>query len=394
MIYPIKRTRCQTGSAIPSLRKSTYPSVFNKAAARAFIMILAVLGLLFFSGLRMASSAGTGTGVSPAQSPYHPQSPYPPFLEGQPCADESTSGIHLPEKTRDLRVFIIGIDHPELQQAMQKTLSGFLSELNAANAENRKPEIPKWPEATAQFSTRTKEFLINTSMHVPEDRLFLDVSQRENGKYEVRDIPLVLLNDDGDSRNENAVVFLDSLGNLSEMRIALPPNPYRTLLSPSSDTIDHRRRKHILDFIEYLRMAYITKDMDAIRKVFSGSGLTMVEGRFTEEDGSSTFQKQVPDDVFSPEAYLKYLEHLFDENHSVYVSFDKLQINRHPVKTDFYGVNMVNSYTSSPASDQGYVFFLVEARDNSSPIIHARTWQHKSSTPENRVIHFGNFDVL
>jgi len=277
---------------------------------------------------------------------------------------------------------------------MQKTLSGFLSELNAANAENRKPEIPKWPEATAQFSTRTKEFLINTSMHVPEDRLFLDVSQRENGKYEVRDIPLVLLNDDGDSRNENAVVFLDSLGNLSEMRIALPPKPYRTLLSQSSDTIDHRRRKHILDFIEYLRMAYITKDMDAIRKVFSGSGLTMVEGRFTEEDGSSTFQKQVPDDVFSPEAYLKYLEHLFDENHSVYVSFDKLQINRHPVKTDFYGVNMVNSYTSSPASDQGYVFFLVEARDNSSPIIHARTWQHKSSTPENRVIHFGNFDVL
>ena len=75
------------------------------------------------------------------------------------------------------------------------------------------------------------------------------------------------------------------------------------------------------------------------------------------------------------EEYIANLRKVFSANNYIRVTFDEVEVERHPTKTDFYGVTLHQGWTSDRYHDDGYVFLLWDFSDEARPQIHVRTWQ-------------------
>ncbi len=150
------------------------------------------------------------------------------------------------------------------------------------------------------------------------------------------------------------------------------------VVSGKLEETDAERRRLILNYMEHLRTAYTTKDIDFLRQLFSERALiivgTVVQASAQEETGYLS-PKQVVYNVKSKQAYLNRLAELFKMNKKIDVQFSGFKIMRHPTVEGLYGVNLRQQYDSDIYSDDGYLFLLWDFRDPSAPQIHVRTWQ-------------------
>lgn len=73
--------------------------------------------------------------------------------------------------------------------------------------------------------------------------------------------------------------------------------------------------------------------------------------------------------------YLKNLQANFKRNKYIKVTFNDIEVIRHPVNPDFYAVTLHQHWKSSNYEDDGYLVLLWEFREGYDPIIHVRTWQ-------------------
>lgn len=291
-------------------------------------------------------------------------------------------------------VYITDFERHELRNIMQDNASRLLTELNAAFAGERAPRTGGSVDVSEALAADLQRLWQTAPMHVPEERLFLKVYRGTDGHYEMRDIPLMLLDEDGGNVYEEGVLFFTPSGRLSGIRIALPQHQYSRLLREGTDQIDQERRRHILDFTEQFRTAYNTKDIDFIRKVFSDQALIVVGRMVQEADDSSPYEQQVEYLRFNKEEYLERLERVFRVNRFIDVTFDDVRIQRHPLYDEVYGVNMEQYYTSSTYSDEGFLFLLVDFQDPDAPMIHVRTWQPMRATPEQQIFQLGDMEIL
>ena len=293
----------------------------------------------------------------------------------------------------EIRVHITDFEQDGLRQTIENRTSEFLSEMNLAYSEGRAPVI-RDSGISERFVSELDRLWETAPMYAPEDRLFLKLIRTADGNYEMRDIPLQLIDEEGEEVYEEAVLFFTPSGNLAGIRIALPQHHYGRIMREGIDRIDRDRRRHILDFTEEFRTAYNTKDIDFITKVFSDQALIVVGRVVQEADESSPYEDQVEYMRFSKEEYLERLERVFQVNRFIDVNFEDIRILRHPLYEDVYGVNMEQYYTSSTYSDEGYLFLLVDFQDPDAPMIHVRTWQPMRSTPEDRVFHRGDMEIF
>lgn len=293
----------------------------------------------------------------------------------------------------DIRVYITDFEQDELRRTIENRASELLNEINFAFIEERFP-VPGDTRVSGHFSYDLERLWQTSPMYVPQNRLFLRLIRTDDGNYEMRDIPLQLIDEEGEKVYEEAVLFFTPSGNLSGIRIALPQHHYGRIMREGTDRIDRVRRRHILDFTEEFRTAYNTKNIDFIRKVFSDQALIVVGRMVQEADESSPYENQVEYLRFSKEEYLERLERVFRINRFIDVKFQDMRVLQHPMYEDIYGVNMEQYYTSSTYSDEGYLFLLVDFADEEAPMIHVRTWQPIRSTPEDRVFHLGDMEIF
>lgn len=173
------------------------------------------------------------------------------------------------------------------------------------------------------------------------------------------------------------------------------------VVSGRLEETDAERRRIILNYMEHLRTAYTTKDIDFLRQLFSERALiivgTVVRASAREEKGYLT-PRQVVYNVKSKQAYLSRLAELFKKNKKIDVQFSGFTIMRHPTVEGLYGVNLRQQYHSDIYSDDGYLFLLWDFRDPNAPQIHVRTWQPAfpdGHTPleENDVLNISSFNL-
>ena len=93
---------------------------------------------------------------------------------------------------------------------------------------------------------------------------------------------------------------------------------------------------------------------------------------------------------------------VFKANKQIRVTFDEIEVVRHPVNKDFYGVTLHQGYTSDRYHDDGYLFLLWDFRDEDHPQIHVRTWQPDAYNsdgkgtkriPKDEIFTLGDFDI-
>ncbi len=185
---------------------------------------------------------------------------------------------------------------------------------------------------------------------------------------------------------------------LSKMTLSHPfGKEAKKILSGKLELNDSLSRRKILSYCEHLRSAYVTKDLDFIRQVFSDDALIIVGHTVKTDDSSRSipgYHEKVYYSIRSKQEYLQKLAASFASNKGIDMEFSDFNIMRHPTIVGIYGVTLHQRYKNDRYSDDGHLFLLWDFRNPSMPLIHVRTWQpHANIRNGEELIDISDFNL-
>lgn len=302
------------------------------------------------------------------------------------------TGVALESNAQNItRVTIQGAPDGPLKEVIEENVSRFLTGLNTAYHENARPAFEGAVDTTGRQTLGV--LWDNVPFYCAFPDLSLKLLRTKSG-FEVRNIPLTLRAFDASQKRQQreGVILLAEDGRILDLYFGIEEHQYAALLLNPDDNIDLQRRQTILSFVENVRTAYNRKDLPLIERVYSDNALIII-GRVVEEDpaagaiGTSHIEYVRRDKA----AYLAQLREVFASNEFINIDFEDIQIVRHPVHKDFYGVTLLQYWESSNYSDAGYLFLVVDFREEERPIIHVRTWQPREKIREGEVFQLNDF---
>ena len=180
-------------------------------------------------------------------------------------------------------------------------------------------------------------------------------------------------------------------------------NLYMNVVRDNKEITDLRRRQLILDYVEQFRTSYNQKDLNFLEAIFSDDALIITGNVIRRKSGDGI---HLPDKIIykkqTKAEYLSKLRLVFKANKQIRVTFDEIEVMRHPTNENFYGVTLHQGYTSDRYHDDGYLFLLWDFRDEEHPQIHVRTWQPDSYNadgkgtkriPKDEIFSLSDFDI-
>ena len=299
-----------------------------------------------------------------------------------------------------------GIDDAAIKSKIERTISGILTEANAAHEEGREMNYSALG-IPSSVQGALSSLWDNSPFVCMDDEVVEHCIETASG-YQVRNIPLLLkplkrsdVAEDEDY--QEAVVSFDKQGNLVSFYLSISMNLYMNVIRDNKEVTDLRRRQLILDYVEQFRTSYNQKDINFLEDVFSDDAL-IITGRVVKRKTGDGIP--LPDKIAykkqTKTEYLGNLKKVFALNKSIRVTFDEIEVMRHPVNKDFYGVTLHQGYTSDRYHDDGYLFLLWDFRDEEHPQIHVRTWQPDAYNsdgkgtkriPKEEIFSLSDFDI-
>ena len=293
-----------------------------------------------------------------------------------------------------------GVESEAVKQKMESSLSNILTEINAAQAENRNLNFNTMGiNTTVQ---RSMAMLWENTPFMCMDEEIIEHGITTGSGYQVRNIPLMMKPTGERSFNEEeyqeAVVSFDRQGNVESFYLTISMNLYMNVVSANLGVTDLRRRQLILDYVEQFRTAYNQKDIDFLNQIFSEDALIITGKVITQRHAETGMMTQkVQYNKQSKQQYITNLRRVFNNASYIKVAFDEIEVMRHPVNPDFYGVTLKQGYTSSNYHDDGYLFLLWDFTYENAPQIHVRTWQPDEiggkPLPKDEIFSLSDFDI-
>ena len=308
----------------------------------------------------------------------------------------------MPSLSAAVRVHISdGINNDFVKTRMEQSMSAILSEVNAAVIGGRDINL-----GSMNISPEVKESVSmlwdNTPFVCNEQVIERHCLTMKNG-YQVRNIPLTLCPREAELLSDNdkyqeAVFSFDRQGRMESFFLTIKNNLYMNVINSNKSETDLMRRQMILEYVEHFRTSYNQKDIKFLNQVFSDDAI-IITGHVIQQRRRDGFK--LPDRIEyksqSKQEYLDKLKHVFAANKSIRVVFDEVEVSRHPVNNNFYGVTLHQGYTSDRYHDEGYVFLLWDFTDENQPQIHVRTWQpdqfNGKKLPKDKVFEINDFDI-
>ena len=311
----------------------------------------------------------------------------------------------------NIQVQITDVDNPEIRAAMEATVGVLLDEANAAQTEGRELNTTEM-HLNDGVSTSLSMLWENTPFECVDQSLVLRALTTSTG-WQVRNIPL-MMRPIGGNFNEReyheAVIDFDRKGHVESFHLTIDQQLYMQVIKSNLEMTDLRRRQLILDYVERFRTAYNEKNKNFLEEIFSDDAL-IITGKVVSQRTKDGIK--LPDKIsYKKQGKREYLNNLFaifDSKGRIDVSFDGIDVMRHPVKPDFYGVTLHQGWSTYNKNgtpgyhDDGYVFLLWDFRDELHPQIHVRTWQpdafdqtgsgKKQPIPKSQVFSLADFDL-
>lgn len=293
-----------------------------------------------------------------------------------------------------------GIDNAAIKSKIESGVSSMLTEINAAQDAGRSLNF----SAMGNIGSRVQQSMAMLWENCPfecTDAEIIEHCITTGSGYQVRNIPLMMKptgeREFGEDEYQEAVISFDRQGNVESFYLSISMNLYMNVIKANMELTDLRRRQLILDYVEQFRTAYNQKDINFLNQVFSDDAL-IITGKVIQQkhvEGFSTpkiqYNKQ------SKEQYIKNLRGVFARNSYIKVTFDEIEVMRHPVNPNFYGVTLLQGWTSGRYHDDGYLFLLWDFTDENAPQIHVRTWQPDKiggkPLPKDEVFSLSDFDI-
>ena len=273
------------------------------------------------------------------------------------------------------------VEDDELAANIDLAISGLLTAFNNAQGNGDVPHIAGI-DITPEVEQNIMKLWADCPFRCVDTEVVERATKTPRGEYEVRNIPLMMVPIDGQSKDvswkkyQEAVFVLDKNGMVTDFHLALDANLYIKVMSSALTVDDVIRRQLILEYVERFRNAYNLKDLDFLETIFSDDAL-IITGKVVKRVKSEVrisntdivYKKQ------NKKEYLTGLANVFKANKRINVVFDEIKVTRHPAKENFYGVTLKQGWTSDRYSDIGYLFLLWDFTNEEAPQIHVRTWQ-------------------
>lgn len=292
-----------------------------------------------------------------------------------------------------------GIDNDAIKTKIESGVSKLLTEINEAQAAGRALNFN-----AVNVGTRVQQsmaMLWENSPFVCTDEEIVEHCITTGSGYQVRNIPLMMKptgeREFGEDEYQEAVISFDQQGNVESFYLSISMNLYMNVIKSNLELTDLRRRQLILDYVEQFRTAYNQKDINFLNQVFSDDAL-IITGKVIHQKHAEGFSTpKIQYNKQSKEQYIKNLRGVFARNSYIKVAFDEIEVMRHPVNPNFYGVTLKQGWTSSNYHDDGYLFLLWDFTNESAPQIHVRTWQPdkigNKPLPKDEIFTLSDFDI-
>ncbi len=233
---------------------------------------------------------------------------------------------------------------------------------------------------------QTSPFLIK-ELEIYENIITRNNSRNEITGYELRNIRIYIKEADKGDHSHEAVVVYNKQGEIVDFYLALDLQVYKNVMKEGNDVRDIRRRQLILDFVENFRTAYNRKDIVFLNKVFSDDALIIVGRKIKQRHSEMLNSNNKLTNYIkrTKKQYIQALKRVFKNNLYINVKFDDVRVVNHPKFKDIYGVTVKQEWHATKYknkfgySDKGYVFLMIDLRDEDNPIIHVRTFDYKDT---------------
>lgn len=276
-----------------------------------------------------------------------------------------------------------GIENSYLKSLMERQVSNLLTAINRAETHNTSIDYSTiyiddlaYQSIDAMWANvhmRTRDF------YITENCLNVRTSRGSLSGYQVRNIAVVMvpINTDYDEDlNQEICIDFDKNGKITDFNLTLGINQYTKILSEGDSLKDLDKRLQILHWTEQFRNAYCQKDIVFMENVFSDDALIITGKKIKRVEGP-----KVEYNVMNKQKYLNNLRDKFGRYQYINVQFDDIEIVRHGVNPNIYGVTLVQDYNAigynkaRNYADKGWLFLVWDFTDEFNPKIHVRTWQ-------------------
>jgi hypothetical protein len=204
-----------------------------------------------------------------------------------------------------------------------------------------------------------------------------------NRGFQLRDIPVNVLDADMNNSFQDMVFSFDNDGHLTEVNMQLEKHNYNNVIINGVKEEDLVRRQMILDFVEVFRTAYNRKDIGYLKQVYSDDALIITGTILRKKDrpkddnlmlkglGGQQYQLVVQ----NKKEYIAKLQKIFSKNNYINIKFEEVSVIQHPTHEKIYGVTLKQYWNTSTYSDVGWLFLMINFEDPLNPSIEVRTWQ-------------------
>ena len=271
-----------------------------------------------------------------------------------------------------------GIDNPNVKYRIENGIARILNEVNAAQSAGRELNFAAMGNLNIRVQQSMAMLWENTPFICTDEEIIEHCITTGTG-YQVRNIPLMMkptgeryFNED---EYQEAVISFDRQGNVESFYLCISMNLYMNVIKSNIELTDLRRRQMILDYVEQFRTSYNQKDINFLNQVFSDDALIITGRVITQKQPEGFMTQKIRYNKQNKQQYLNNLRKVFKTTKYIHVSFDDIEVMRHPTNPNFYGVTLHQGWTSNTYHDEGYIFLLWDFRNEDAPEIHVRTWQ-------------------
>ncbi|NDV46764.1 hypothetical protein D0T49_06860 [Paludibacter sp. 221] len=271
-----------------------------------------------------------------------------------------------------------GIDYGNLKQTIENSVSQMLYGCNEAVINGKSPSVSK--EAITADGRRVLGALWRTSpMSCSVSTLERVCVLRPNDSgFQIRNIPVTMHNAPEGQQYQEIVINLTNEGKVDD--IFIPIHQYSDILSNDLKVADFNRRQMVIDFVENFRTAYNRRDINFLENAFSDNALIITGKVIKQKPNSDQVLKSLPQEKIvyqnkTKKEYLDGLKSIFKNKKYLNVEFEEVIVLQHETYEEVYGVTLLQRWYSTGYNDVGYVFLMIDFKNEWQPEIHVRTWQ-------------------
>ena len=295
-----------------------------------------------------------------------------------------------------------GMENQTLMKSIEDNTNIFLTACNTAILKDKKPEFPN-----NIFSKNSKQqvtsFWDTSPMYCSKTYISEKCAKKASGGYQVRNIPVFIPGAPEEKQDQEIVIdYLDD-GKIDNISISIEETRIRAIMEDYNTVEDFNRRQIIIGFLENFRTAYNRKDSKYIETVFSDHAL-IITGKIVKQSPTKDVAinamlgaEKIVYTTLTKKEYINNLKMTFGRNKYIDIEFEDIDVVSHPKNDKLYGVTLKQLWGSSTYNDTGYLFLMIDFKDEAWPMIHVRTWQpdqfEGKPLPKEQIFSLNDFNI-